>query len=233
MTTQCGHRRLHRRAISCASSLSRSATRSTWPIAKHLPLRRPVQGRPSAGPARPAPASNARLQPRADDAPSCTRRATTPTPAIPAVRLPAPPPRPRAHSRRTPDAGRGGRTVDTWTLRRPHRTPDARTRHWTPNAGRGRGQGDEGTAGIRTSGAHHAERPRDGAKVFLWTAPAALGSPCRLGALLSLDDFGSSVERTATLHPLWQVLEALREAVQSHGKRGLGVVAILMARSAW
>jgi hypothetical protein len=67
--------------------------------------------------------------------------------------------------------------------------------------------------------------------VFLWTAPAALGSLCRLGgeaafqreiashqqllgrsagverrlgALLSSDDFGSSVERTAKLHPLWQ-----------------------------
>jgi hypothetical protein len=68
--------------------------------------------------------------------------------------------------------------------------------------------------------------------VFLWTAPAALDSPCRLGgeaafqremascrqllgrsagverrlgALLSSEDFGSSVERTVTLHPLWQV----------------------------
>jgi hypothetical protein len=28
----------------------------------------------------------------------------------------------------------------------------------------------------------------------------------RLGALLSSDDYGSSVERTATLHPLWRVL---------------------------
>jgi hypothetical protein len=34
------------------------------------------------------------------------------------------------------------------------------------------------------------------------------GSPrsrLRLGALLSSDDYGSSVERTATLHPLWQL----------------------------
>jgi hypothetical protein len=66
----------------------------------------------------------------------------------------------------------------------------------------------------------------------LWTAPAALGNDdrsarvgicqrettyratgaCsvapsarpRLGALLSSDDFGSSVERTAKLHPLWR-----------------------------
>jgi hypothetical protein len=68
------------------------------------------------------PASRARLQPRADDAPSWTRRATTPTPAIPAVRLPAPPPRPTtSFPSDTTDAG--GRTLDTWTLRRPHRTP--------------------------------------------------------------------------------------------------------------
>jgi len=67
--------------------------------------------------------------------------------------------------------------------------------------------------------------------VFLWTAPAALGSPCsiggeaafqreiasrrqllgrsagverRLGALLSSDDYGSSVERAEKLHPLWR-----------------------------
>ena len=87
-------------------------------------------------------------------------------------------------------------------------------------------------------GAYHAERPRAGTpKVFLWTAPAALGSPCRLGvrlpasarlplappgscsvappakprlgALLSSNDYGSSVERTATLHPLWQVREVV------------------------
>src|SRR5215211_7355911 len=62
---------------------------------------------------------------------------------------------------RTPDTGH--RTADTWTLRRPHRTLDtgrldrhawtlvARTGHWTPDAGRGHRQGDEGTAGSRTS----------------------------------------------------------------------------------
>jgi len=61
----------------------------------------------------------------------------------------------------------------------------------------------------------------------------ARGTRSAGAVLCSDDDFGSSVERTATLHPLWQVLEALREAVQSHGKRGLGVVAVLMVRSAW
>src|SRR5512132_2105552 len=58
-------------------------------------------------------------------------------PAIPAVRLPAPPPRSRTsprpdtahaathkHRTPTPDADTGRRTADTWTLRRPHRTLD-------------------------------------------------------------------------------------------------------------
>ena len=79
-----------------------------------------------------------------------------------------------------PDTGhrsRGQASVDTG---RSHRTPD--TGHRTPDAGRGRGQADEGAAGIRTS---WATTPSDRAlgrpTVFLWTAPAALGSPCRLG----------------------------------------------------
>jgi hypothetical protein len=124
-----------------------------------------------------------------------------------------------------PDTGHRSRGQQAWTL-------VARTGHRTPDTGRGRGQADEGAAGIRTS---WATTPSDRAlgrpTVFLWTAPAALGSLCRLGgeaafqreiashqqllgrsagverrlgALLSSDDFGSSVERTAKLHPLWQ-----------------------------
>jgi hypothetical protein len=42
MTTQRGHRQLPRRRSSRASSLSRSATQSTWPTANHLPRRRPT-----------------------------------------------------------------------------------------------------------------------------------------------------------------------------------------------
>ena len=65
MTTQRGHHQLPPDGRSSrASSLSRSA----WPSGNHLPRRRPSPSRPSAGPARPAPASSARLQPRADDA---------------------------------------------------------------------------------------------------------------------------------------------------------------------
>jgi hypothetical protein len=113
-----------------------------------------------------------------------------------------------------------------WTLLAPD------TGHRTPDAGRGRGQGDEGAAGVQTS---WATTPSDRAlgrpTVFLWTAPATLDSPCRLGgeaafqreiasrrqlrgrsagverrlgALLSSNDYGSRVERAATLHPLWQ-----------------------------
>ena len=64
-------------------------------------------------------------------------------------------------TRQRTNAGR--RTADTWTLRRPHRTRDigpvdsqawtlvADTGHRTPDAGRGRGQADEGAAGHRTS----------------------------------------------------------------------------------
>jgi hypothetical protein len=145
-------------------------------------------------------------------------------------------------TRQRTNAGR--RTADTWTLRRPHRTRDigpvdsqawtlvADTGHRTPDAGRGRGQADEGAAGIWTSWATTpSDRTLGHPTMFLWTAPAALGSPCRLGgeaafqreiasrrqllgrsagverrlgALLSSDDYGSRVERTANLHPLWQ-----------------------------
>jgi hypothetical protein len=74
----------------------------------------------------------------------------------------------------TPDADTGRRTADTWTLRRPHRTLDTgpvdrqtwtlvtRTGHRTPDTGRGRGQSDDGAAGIRTLLDHHAERPHAG-----------------------------------------------------------------------
>jgi hypothetical protein len=68
-----------------------------------------------------------------------------------------------AHGHRTPTPDTGRRTLDTWMLRRPYRTLDTgrvdrhawtldgRSGHWTPDAGRGRGQDDDGTAGVRTS----------------------------------------------------------------------------------
>jgi len=47
-----------------------------------------------------------------------------------------------------------------------------------------------------------------------WTsipAPAELWNACRrrLGALLSSDDYGSSVERDGGGHPLWRVLRSV------------------------
>jgi hypothetical protein len=131
-----------RRAILRASSLFRSTTRSKRPLPHH----RPRRSRPSTGPARPAPASSARLQPRADDAPSWTRRATMPTPGHPSRTTACPTATlhdliPVGHSgrwkARTPDVhpGRRGRTLDTWTLRHPHRTPISWTgTRWTLSA---------------------------------------------------------------------------------------------------
>jgi hypothetical protein len=67
----------------------------------------------------------------------------------------------------------GQRTPDSGHL-------DAQTP--APDTGRGRGQGDEGAAGIRTSWATTpSDRTLGRPTVFLWTAPAALDSPCRLG----------------------------------------------------
>jgi hypothetical protein len=83
---------------------------------------------------------------------SWTRRASTPIPAIPATRQPAPPPpsttspgrtprTPGTHGHRTPtaDAHSGHRTPDTRTLRRPHRT-----------VGTGRGDRHAWTVDVRT-----------------------------------------------------------------------------------
>jgi hypothetical protein len=199
MTTQRGHRQPPTDGRSSpASRLSRSATRSTGPTAQPPPHDDDqVEADPAAGPARPFPASRARLQPGADDAPSWTRRATTPTRAIPAVRLPAPPPRPMtSFPSDTTDAG--GRTLDTWTLRRPHRTP---------GTGQERGHGDDSTAGVRTSLAatpsdRTLRRPTVFALSHYQPAPRAKRRP---GALLSSDDFGSRVELEALGQVLWRV----------------------------
>jgi hypothetical protein len=204
-----------------------------------------IQTDASAGPA-PAPASSTRRRLRQTTSRSWTQRATTPTPAIPAIRRPASPLRSRTSLR--PDSGRGNtqtpdsgrRTADTWTLRRPHRTLDTGPldrQARTPDTGHRTlaedvEQGDEGAAGIRTSWATTpSDRTLGRPTVFLWTAPAALDSPCRLGgeaafqreiasrrhllgrsarverrlgALLSSDDYGSRVDRAASCHPLWR-----------------------------
>jgi hypothetical protein len=164
-----------------------------------------VQTDASAGPAPPAPASSTMLRLRQTTSRAWTQRATTPTPAIPAVRLPAHRRAPGPHfgrtqrtrqrtdtgrPHRTPDSGR--RTADTWTLRRPHRTLDtghvdrqawtlvARSGHRTPDTGRWprTRTGDDGAAGIRTS---RATTPSDRAlgrpTVFLWTGACGARQP--------------------------------------------------------
>jgi hypothetical protein len=192
--------------------------RSTWPTASDLPRRRP--SRPSAGPARPGPASNARLQPRADDPPSWTWRAT-----IPAVRLPAPPPHPATsfpsdtadagtHRHWTPDTGHldaqtpapdtGHMDRHPWDTGRSHWTPD--TGHRMPDT-----NADTVTTALPASGplGRHAQRPH--AKTPNHVGALALPAGC------SAAPPGSSgasahcsprkmvwvrVGRTATLHPL-------------------------------
>jgi hypothetical protein len=172
----------------------------------HLPRRRPGPHRRRGWRSTACASFEHEAPTQPDHEPAWTQRATTPTPAIPAVRLPAHAAlhdlTPAGHNGRgnaqTPDAhtGRRHRTPDSGHLDAQTPAPDtghrsrgqasvdtlARTGHWTPDVGRGRGQGDEGVASIRTS---WATTPSDRAlgrpTVFLWTAPAALGSPCRLG----------------------------------------------------
>ena len=144
-----------------APGLSWSATRSSWPLPNHLPRRRPGPNRRLGWPSTTCASFEHEARLRQTTSRAWTQRATTPTPAIPAVRLPAPPPRSRTslrpdtadaathkHRTPTPDADTGRRTADTWTLRRPHRTLDigpvdrqawtlvARTGHRTLDTGR-------------------------------------------------------------------------------------------------
>jgi hypothetical protein len=140
-------------------------------------------------------------------------------------------------TRRTPDTGRWTRTGRrTWTGGR-----------WTC----GRGQGDQGAVGVRTSWYHDTAGQRT---VLRWAAHAALGNhdgsaarppasarDCRLhcqascwvappaakrrlGALLSSDDFGSSVGRRGGDHPVYG--DEWRGCVQVLvGKAGVGGMA--------
>ena len=119
-----------------------------------------VQTDASAGPSTTCASFDHEARPRQTTSWAWTKRATTPTPAIPAVQLPAPPPRSRTslrpdtadaatHKHRTPTPATGQRTPDsdTWTLRRPHWTLDlgpvdrqawtlvAHTGHRTPDTG--------------------------------------------------------------------------------------------------
>jgi hypothetical protein len=116
-----------------APGLSWSAMRSSWPLPNHLPRRRPGPNRRLGWPSSACPSFEHEAPTQADDEPVMDAAATTPTPTIPAIRLPAPPPRSRTslrpdtadaatHKHRTPTPDAGQRT--------PGRS-DARTGHWT------------------------------------------------------------------------------------------------------
>jgi hypothetical protein len=187
-----------------APGLSWSATRSSWPLPNHLPRRRP------------SPNRNLRWPSTASR--SWTQRATTPTPAIPAIGL-------SAHRRAPgPHSGRTQRTRQRTDTGRPHRTPTPDpgqrtpgrsdgTGHWTPIAGTGK----RGHWTLAPDTGHWTLAEDADRVTTARSASGPPGPPCRatarwdaqpcscgrrLGALLSSDDYGSSVKRTAKLHPL-------------------------------
>ena len=214
----------------------------------------------SVGPARPAPASSVRRQPRADDQPvvdtvggdhadsgrpgrvaargigaldELTRfghrrrgNARIADTGCPDARTPIPDSGHPDAWTPTPDTGHRSRDIARVDTGRSHRTLDAGC-CWGPDRLTRHGQLRISWA-ITPSGCPLGRRT-----VFPRTAPAALGVPCRLGgaatcqcanlpialsgscsgaspakrrlgALLSLDDFGSRVERQAHGQVLWR-----------------------------
>jgi len=242
-----------------APGLSWSATRSTWPLPNHLPRRRPGPNRRLGWPSTACTSFEHEAPTQADDEPGMDAAGDHADPGHPSHTAACPPSRSTTslrpdiadvathkHRTPTPDAGqrtpgrsdartghgsRGQASVDTG---RSHRTPDTGHRTLAEDA-------DRVTKARPASGPPGPPRrgPRAGTpQPCSWTAPAALGSPCRLGgeaafqreiasrrqllgrsagverrlgALLSSDDFGSSVERTAKLHPLWQAVSVAGE----------------------
>ncbi len=129
--------------------------------ANHLPVDGQLQADASVDPSTACASFEPQAPTRADDEPVMTRRATTPTSAIPAVRLPAHRPTISLRSD-TADAGTNGhRTPDTGHLDAQTPAPDTGhvdrhpwdtgRSHRTLDTGRERGHGDDNTAGIRTS----------------------------------------------------------------------------------
>jgi hypothetical protein len=154
-----------------------------------------VQTETSAGPAPPAPASSARPPTQADDEPGMDAAGDHADPGHLSRTAACPAPRSTTslrpdtadaatHKHRTPTPDAGQRTPGRSDARTGHWTPvpsGGKRGHWSlaPDTGRGRGQGDEGAAGIPTSWAttpsdHALGRPT----MFLWTAPAALDNSC-------------------------------------------------------
>jgi hypothetical protein len=135
-----------------------------------------VQADASAGPARAYASFERQAPPWADDEPVVDTAGNHTDPGHPSRAAACPPPRSTTSFRSdTADAGTHGQ-------RTPAPDTGHRSRgHWTLDAGRGR---DRVTTAPPASGPPRLTsrvtalgRPT----VFLWTAPAALGSPCRLG----------------------------------------------------
>jgi hypothetical protein len=104
-------------------------------------------------------------------------------------------------------------------------------------ADRGRGSGTNGPAGAWDFSTATATITLEGYQRCSQDQPSGLGAAAteqlthtaprkpRLGALLSSDDLGSSVERTAGLHPLWQLrLVALCWPLWGFWTGGIGAV---------
>src|SRR5215218_6695179 len=135
-----------------------SATRSPWPLPNHLPRRRPSPNRHLCWPST-ARASFERQAPtRADHEPVVDAAGDHADPGHPSRAAACP----AAALHDLTSAGHSGR--------------------WTPDAGRGHRQGDEGTAGSGPPGPPRRATARwDAQTMFLWTAPAVPLSPWRLG----------------------------------------------------
>jgi hypothetical protein len=190
----------HQRTILACTRPILVATRSSWPLPNHLPT--------TTARSKPTPRlAQQRLRQLRDEAPTqadhepvmdaAGDHTDTGHPSHTAAcprRAPGPHFGRTQRTRQRTDTGRRHRTPDSGHLDAQTPAPDTGQRsrgqasvdtgrsHRTPDTGRGRGQGDEAAAGIRTSWATTpSDRTLGRPTVFLWTAPAALDSPCRLG----------------------------------------------------
>jgi hypothetical protein len=185
-----------------APGLSWSATRSSWHCPTTSRRRRPGPNRRLGWPSKRLRQLRDEAPTQADHEPGMDAAGNHADPGHPPIRLPAHAAlqdlTSAGHSGRgnaqIPDAHTGRRTADTWRS-------DARTGHWTPVPWTGkRGHwslapdtghrtlaedADRVTTARPASGPSWTTTPSDRTlgrpTVFLWTAPAALDSPCRLG----------------------------------------------------
>jgi hypothetical protein len=229
MTTQRGHRQL---PTDGRSSRASSLSRSTWPLL--TTYHDDDQVDPSAGPARPAPASGAGSnlgqtthrrghggRPRRPGHPS--RAAASPAPR-PATSFPSDTADAATHGRRRPDTGH-------LTLRHPHRTPVTGqspwdTGHLTPDAGHRMPDTNPDTVTTAQPASGPAWPPgsdrtlRRPTVLCSRTASRLLGFAAgqaapRRTALLGSD--GWRVDRDGGGHPLWRVLRSVVWSGRSSG----------------